>query len=99
MGLTAQIVSAHIANNDVAAEQLPTVIRGVYQTLATVAEAAVEPIKVGPAIPVMKSVFPDRILCLDCGSSIKMLKRHISTDHQMTPADYRRKWGLPPSYP
>jgi predicted transcriptional regulator len=99
ISLTAQIVSAHIANNDVAAEQLPSFIRGVYQALATVGEAAVEPIKPKPMVDAKKSVFADHILCLDCGSSFKMLKRHIAIDHQMTPDKYRTKWGLPQSYP
>jgi predicted transcriptional regulator len=99
ISLTAQVVSAHIANNDVAAVQLPSFIRGVYQTLAAVGQAPVEPIKTKAAVDAKKSVFADHILCLDCGGSFKMLKRHIATDHQMTPDEYRTKWGLPPSYP
>jgi len=99
MSVTAQIVSAHVANNDVPARQLPAFIRGVYQALATVGKEAVEPIRPEPAVAVKKSVFADHILCLDCGASFKMLKRHISTDHQMTPHEYRIKWNLPPSYP
>jgi predicted transcriptional regulator len=97
--LTAQIVSAHVANNHVAVQQLPAFIRGVYQTLATVVQAPVEPIKPKAAVDAKKSVFADHILCLDCGRSLKMLKKHIATDHQMTPDEYRTKWGLPPSYP
>lgn len=96
--LTAQIVSAHVANNDVKPDQIPSLIRGVHQALATVGDAAVEPIKAEPAVAVKKSVFADHILCLDCGGSFKMLKRHIATDHQMTPDQYRAKWGLPRSY-
>jgi predicted transcriptional regulator len=99
MDLTAQIVSAHVANNGVAVQQLPEFIRAVYQTLATVGQAPVEPIKAKAAVDAKKSVFADHILCLDCGGSFKMLKRHIATDHQMTPDEYRTKWGLPPSYP
>jgi len=98
LSLTAQIVSAHVANNDVAAPQLPAFIRGVYQALATVGKAEVEPIRVEPAVTVKKSVFADHIVCLDCGKSFKMIKRHLSTDHQMTPEEYRAKWDLPPSY-
>src|ERR1700722_9873820 len=67
--------------------------------LATVDQVPVDPIKVEPAVAVKKSVFADHILCLDCGQSFKMLKRHLSTDHQMTPDQYRLKWNLPPSYP
>jgi predicted transcriptional regulator len=99
ISLTAQIVSAHIAANDVSAAQLPALIREVYQALVSAGQAAVEPVKAEPAIAINKSVFADHILCLDCGGSFKMLKRHISTDHQMTPEEYRIKWGLPPSYP
>jgi predicted transcriptional regulator len=97
--LTAQIVSAHVANNDVGAPQLPAFIRGVYEALVTVGKAAVEPIRAEPAVTVKKSVFADHIVCLDCGKSFKMIKRHLSTDHQMTPVEYRAKWELPPSYP
>jgi predicted transcriptional regulator len=97
--LTAQIVSAHIAANDVAAVQLPGLIRDVHQALSTAGEAAAEPVKLEPAVAVKKSVFADHILCLDCGKGFKMIKRHLSTDHQMTPAEYRAKWGLPSSYP
>ena len=97
--LTADIVSAHVANNDVAVNQLAGLIREVHQMLATVDQVPVDPIKVEPAVAVKKSVFADHILCLDCGQSFKMLKRHISTDHQITPEQYRAKWNLPPSYP
>ena len=99
MDLTAQIVSAHVAHNGVAVQQLPEFIRAVYQTLATVGQAPVEPIRPKSAVDAKKSVFADHILCLDCGKSLKMLKKHIATDHQMTPEEYRTKWGLPPSYP
>jgi predicted transcriptional regulator len=99
ISLTAQIVSAHIANNDVAAGQLPAFIHGVHQALSSVGEATVEPIKPKSVVDAEKSVFADHILCLDCGDSFTMLKRHISTDHQMTPDEYRAKWGLPRSYP
>ena len=99
ISLTAQIVSAHVAANDVSVEQLPGLIRDVHQALATVGQTPVEPIKAEPAVAVKKSVFADHILCLDCGGSFKMLKRHIATDHQMTPDQYRAKWNLPASYP
>jgi predicted transcriptional regulator len=98
-GLTAQIVSAHVAANDVSADQLPPLIRNVYQALATASQASAEPTRPVSSVDAKKSVFADHILCLDCGQSFKMLKRHISTDHQMTPEAYRAKWGLPPSYP
>jgi predicted transcriptional regulator len=99
ISLTAQIVSAHVANNGVAVQQLPAFIRGVYQTLATVGQAPVKTIKPKAAVDAKKSVFADHILCLACGGSFKMLKRHIATDHQMTPVEYRIKWGLSHDYP
>jgi predicted transcriptional regulator len=98
INLTAQIVSAHVASNAVTAQQLPAFIREVHQALVNVGKVGPEPIKSEPAVAVKKSVFADHILCLDCGGSFKMLKRHLSTEHQLTPEEYRAKWGLPPSY-
>jgi predicted transcriptional regulator len=97
--LTADIVSAHISKNEVTLEQLPALIRDVHQALAAVGQTPSEAIKAEPAVDVKKSLFPDRIVCLECGASMKMLKRHLATDHQMTPDEYRAKWGLPPTYP
>jgi predicted transcriptional regulator len=99
IGLTAQIVSAHVAANDISVGQLLGLIRGVHQALTTAGQAPAEPIKAESAVAAKKSVFADHILCLDCGQSFKMLKRHISTDHQMTPDQYRAKWNLPASHP
>jgi predicted transcriptional regulator len=99
VSLTARIVSAHIANNNVSADQLPALIRDVHQALATVGQAPAESIKAEPAVDVKKSVFPDHLVCLECGASMKMLKRHLATDHGMTPEEYRAKWDLPPTYP
>jgi predicted transcriptional regulator len=97
--LTVQIVSAHVSANDVSTEQLPSLIREVHQALTTAGQAPAEATKADPAVGAKKSVFADRILCLDCGKSFKMLKRHISADHQMTPDQYRAKWNLPSWYP
>jgi predicted transcriptional regulator len=99
ISLTAQIVSAHVANNDVPADQLPGLIRDVHQALATVGQAPAEPIKREPAVDINKSVFADHVVCLECGASLKMLKRHLAEGHDMTPDEYRAKWGLPPTYP
>jgi len=99
ISLTTQIVSAHVANNETSPDQLPTLIRDVHQALATVGQASAEPIKAEPAVDVKKSVFSDHIVCLECGVSMKMLKRHLATDHGMTPDEYRAKWGLPHTYP
>jgi predicted transcriptional regulator len=98
LSLTATIVSAHIARNDVSADQLPTLIKGVYQTLSTVGETVTEPPKAEPAVSAKKSVFADHIVCLDCGKRLKMLKKHLATDHGLTPEEYRAKWGLAHDY-
>ena len=101
LALTAQIVSAHIAHNTVEAEQVPGVIRDVYRTLSGIGEngAAAPAERSQPAVPVKKSVFPDYIVCLEDGKRLKMLKRHLSTAFNLTPEQYRAKWGLEPSYP
>lgn len=98
LGLTAQIVSAHVARNDIDPGKLPELIREVYQTLAHVGEqpAAARP---KPAVPPARSVFSDHLVCLEDGKKMKMLKRHLMTDHKMTPDQYRAKWELPASYP
>jgi predicted transcriptional regulator len=100
LGLTAQIVSAHAASNDVSATALPNAIRTVYDTLANIGEAPAAPVeKAQPAVPIRKSVFPDFIICLEDGKRLKMLKRHLSTSYDLTPEQYRAKWGLDASYP
>jgi predicted transcriptional regulator len=99
INLTTQIVSAYIAANDVSVSQLPGLIRDVYQALATVGQALAGPIKAEPTVAVKKSVFSDHIVCLECGASLKVLKRHLFLDHQMTPEEYRVKWNLPASFP
>jgi predicted transcriptional regulator len=96
--LTAHIVSAHVARNVISADQLSGLIRNVHHALSTAGQTSAEPGKAEPAVASKKSVFADRIVCLDRGKGFKMLKRHISTDHRMTPDEYRAKWGLPASY-
>ncbi len=99
LGLTAQIVSAHVSNNSIGAEALPSLIQDVYRTLAGVGKEQVLPDKQQPAVPIKKSVFPDYIVCLEDGKKLKMLKRHLKTSYNMTPEQYREKWQLPPDYP
>ena len=99
LGLTAQIVSAHVANNTVPMQQNPTRIREVHRALATVGYMSVGSAKAKPAVEANKSIFADHILCLDCGGSFKTLKRHLFAEHQMTPDAYRAKWDLPLPYP
>ena len=99
--LTADIVSAHVSNNNVAAEDLGGLIGNVYKALSSLGEEApapvAEPLK--PAVSVRSSVKPDKIVCLDCGMELKMLKRHLMTHHGMTPEDYRARWNLAADYP
>jgi predicted transcriptional regulator len=104
LGLTAQIVAAHVANNEIPANTLPALIQDVYRTLAGIGhEAAPAPAppaeKPAPAVPVKKSVFPEFIICLEDGKKLKMLKRHLATSYNMTPEQYRDKWGLAADYP
>ena len=99
LGLTAQIVAAHVAHNNIAAEALPGLIREIYRTLATVGVVAAQPPKPEPAVLPKKSVFPDYIICLEDGKKLKMLKRHLKTSFNLTPEQYRERWGLDASYP
>lgn len=99
LGLTAQIVSAHVSNNAVTADSLPALISEVYKTLASVGKEEPAPDKPQPAVPVKKSVMPDYIICLEDGKKLKMLKRHLKTAYNMSPEQYRDRWGLPPDYP
>jgi predicted transcriptional regulator len=101
--LAADIVSAYVSNNQVAVANLPGLIAEVHGALSRVAagvavvEVAPEPLK--PAVPVKKSINPDFIVCLEDGKKFKSLKRHLRTQYNMTPDDYRTKWGLPADYP
>ncbi|MBV9757967.1 MAG: MucR family transcriptional regulator [Alphaproteobacteria bacterium] len=99
LGLTAQIVSAHVSNNSVSMDALPSLIQEVYKTLAGVGKETVLQERPQPAVPVKKSVFPDHIVCLEDGKKLKMLKRHLKTAYNMSPEQYRERWGLAPDYP
>ena len=97
--LTAQIVSAHVSNNSVTPDALPSLIQDVYRTLSGVGRETPAPDKPQPAVPAKKSVFPDFIVCLEDGKKLKMLKRHLKTAYNLTPEQYRDRWDLPPDYP
>ncbi len=98
--LTADIVSAHVSNNSVSADELPRLITSVFASLAQLGGGvpAVEE-KLVPAVSVRASIKPDYIVCLEDGKKLKMLKRHLMTHYGMTPDDYRAKWGLAADYP
>ncbi len=95
---TTKVVAAHVANNPIAVTDVPGLIATVHQALATLGpeEAAPRP---EPAVPIKHSVKPEYIVCLDDGKKLKMLKRHLRTAYNMTPDDYRKRWGLPGDYP
>ena len=96
LNLTTRIVSAYVTKNPVAVADLRHLIAGVYHSLAT-AEEQVTP-RLKPAVPVKKSVTPAHIICLEDGTKHKTIKRHLRTAHQMTPEEYREKWGLGSDY-
>lgn len=98
--LTTQIVAAHVSNNTVAPGDLPMLIDQVYRSLANVgAEPTAVEERPQPAVPIKKSVTPEYIICLEDGKKLKMLKRHLKTAYDMTPEQYRERWGLPAEYP
>ncbi len=98
--LTADIVSAHVSNNSVAVNDLPQLIQNVHGALAGLGAAAEEaPVKLEPAVSIRSSIKPDYVVCLEDGKKLKMLKRHLMTHYQMTPDEYRQKWGLNADYP
>jgi predicted transcriptional regulator len=95
------IVAAYVSNNIVPKEDMPALIQQVYKTIQNI-DLAVPPAlsdRPQPAVPIKKSVTPDYIVCLEDGKKLKMLKRHLKTAYNMTPEEYRDRWGLPMDYP
>lgn len=99
--LAAEIVAAFVSRNPVAAEALPDLIRSVHQSLVSVGggETPSPRERPKPAVPIGKSVQHDYIVCLEDGKRLKMLKRYLRSQFDMSPEDYRRRWNLPPDYP
>ena len=99
--LTADVVSAYVGNNPVSTTELPVLIHEVHKALTGVATADVEPpaLELKPAVNPKKSVFRDYIVCLEDGKKFKSLKRHLRSHFDMSPEEYREKWGLAPDYP
>ena len=98
--LTSDIVAAHVSNNSVGVDDLPSLISNVYGALAGLgSKTVVEEEKPEPAVSVRASVKPDYIVCLEDGKKLKMLKRHLMTHYNMTPEEYRARWNLPADYP
>jgi predicted transcriptional regulator len=98
--LTAEIASAYVGANKVGPADLPALIASIHQALAQVdAPAAPEPVAQTPAVSIRKSLGEDFLICLEDGRKFKSLKRHLKTKYNLSPEDYRAKWGLPKDYP
>jgi predicted transcriptional regulator len=100
IALTADIVSAHVSNNNVTVTDLPLLIQNVHGALNSLGDALVEPeARPEPAVSIRSSIKPDYVVCLEDGKKLKMLKRHLMTHYNLTPDQYRAKWNLPSDYP
>ncbi|MCC5980712.1 MAG: MucR family transcriptional regulator [Oceanicaulis sp.] len=98
--MTTDIVASFVSNNSVSADSMPDMIRSVHTTLRELSGGEAKPeAKAKPAVPISKSVTDDYIICLEDGKKLKMLKRYLRSQYDMSPEDYRRKWGLPSDYP
>jgi len=97
--LTSDIVAAHVSNNSVSVDEVPALIQNIYGALAGLGAAPQVEVKPEPAVSVRSSIKNDHIVCLEDGKKMKMLKRHLMTDHGLTPAEYRTRWGLAADYP
>lgn len=99
--LTADIVAAYVSHNEVGRAELPRLISDVHDALARTTSVVPLPEKQTPkpALPVKKSITPEYLICLEDGRKYKSLKRHLRTHYNLTPNEYREKWGLPPDYP
>ena len=100
LSLTTEIVSSFVGNNEIEVGDLPVVIERVYGTLTFLAGGGSEnSTKQEPAVPIRRSIKPEYLICLEDGMKLKMLKRHLKTRYNLTPEEYREKWGLPADYP
>jgi len=99
--MTADIVSAYVGNNTIATSDLPALIQSIHRALSNITGGA-EPAEAAPkepAVPVRRSITPDYLICLEDGRKFKSLKRHLRIQYNLSPEQYREKWGLPPDYP
>ena len=99
LGLTEKIVSAHVGNNAMSSSDLPDLIKAVHAALENVSAAGEAAPTPKPVVSIKRSITLNYIVCLEDGRKMKMLKRHLKTDHNMTPKEYRQRWQLPPDYP
>src|SRR5690606_22105367 len=100
LAMTTEIVSSYVANNTVSTDNIREVINHVYKALSNVASGVAGPAdRPQPAVPIKRSITPDYLICLEDGKQLKMLKRHLKTAYDMSPEEYRERWGLPADYP
>ncbi|WP_109355901.1 MucR family transcriptional regulator [Sphingorhabdus sp. EL138] len=99
ISMTSNIVSAHVANNNMAVSDIPNFIEKIHSSLVGLANRDISEQMEEPAVPIVDSVKPSYIVCLEDGEKMKMLKRHLMTHHNLTPEEYKKKWGLPSDYP
>jgi len=99
--MTADVVAAYVAQNSLPSSELPALIQQIHSTLQQVASGAQQPAEqpLAPAVPIKKSVTRDYIVCLEDGKRFKSLKRHLRSSFNLSPEEYRKKWGLPYDYP
>ena len=100
ISLAAEIVTAYVSNNTVSSQELPSMLKSVYSTLNELGVGFGKPGSIlKPAVPIKKSFTDDYIICLEDGKKLKMLKRYLRSQYDMTPEEYRAKWGLSADYP
>jgi predicted transcriptional regulator len=99
LDLTTDIVSAFVSNNPISQGDLPALMVSVHSKLSELGQSEPEAVRPDPAVPIKKSVTNDHIICLEDGKKLKMLKRYLRTRYDMTPEEYRARWGLPADYP
>ncbi|MCK5374214.1 MAG: MucR family transcriptional regulator [Alphaproteobacteria bacterium] len=98
--LTTEVVASYVSNNIISIEDIPDVIENVYKSLLNVGDKGFSSVdRPQPSVPINRSITPDHLICLEDGKKLKMLKRHLKTAYDMTPEQYRERWGLPADYP
>ena len=97
--LTAEIVCAHVAKNQVEVDQVGSLVQQVHAALSSLGQEAEPEAEKVPVVSIRASMKPDYLVCMECGAKQKVLKRHLQTAHQMTPEQYRQDYGLPSTYP
>ena len=97
--MTAELAAAYLSNNNPAVSEIPETISAIHQSLAGLNNGLAETEPSSPAVPIRRSVTPDYLVCLEDGKKQRALKRHLRTAHNLSPEDYRRRWGLPGNYP